>query len=313
MITDKITRLGVAVAVLGLGMFAACSEDNVASSYSETQTGKPIAEWAESYIPEQIKDDSHIGLCKAYVESAVETSKAVGDDEVVVDTGEVKIVGGSKCISELGINMKTRVQVVDGKGNPVEGARVSRDYCSDGDTSCQYIAGKDGYAYMGNQLVLTVGGSKPNYSITFESFSIRVFSPDSSLGLYGRVDFSEATIVEVEGDTLVELKKVVLEPLYKVKVYLDSLYSENDEKALKRDDVCHDSWTKAMWDVLNETRVDVSRIDVEDNSSYVYPSYRITKENCKNGYVVLYGLPEGTYKILIDGTDYELPPLEVKP
>jgi hypothetical protein len=307
MVINKITKLGVAVVVLGLGLFAACSEDNVASSYSETNTGKPIAEWAESYIPGQIKDDSHIGLCKSQAESAVEK------DEVVVDTGEVKIVGESKCISVLGFTMKTRVQVVDGKGNPVEGARVSRDYCSDGDSRCQYIAGKDGYAYMGDQIYLTVGGDKSDYSITYESFSIRVFSPDSSLGLYGRVDFSEATIVEVDGDTLVELKKIVVEPLYTVKVYLDSLHSESDSVTLKREDLCDDTWTKNMWQVLGGAYIDVYRTDVGRSSLYTYPSYWIDEESCKNGYVILYGLPEGTYKILIGGKDYELPPLEVKP
>jgi hypothetical protein len=307
MVINKITKLGVAVAVLGLGILVACSDDNVASSFSETNSGKPIAEWAASYIPGQIKEDSPIGLCKSQAESAVEK------DEVVVDTGEVKIVGESKCISVLGFTMKTRVQVVDGKGNPVEGARVSRDYCSDGDTSCQYIAGKDGYAYMGDQIYLTVGGDKSDYSITYESFSIRVFSPDSSLGLYGRVDFSEATIVEVDGDTLVELKKIVVEPLYTVKVYLDSLHSESDSVTLKREDLCDDTWTKKMWQVLGGAYIDVYRTDVGRNSLYTYPSYWIDEESCKNGYVILYGLPEGTYKILIGGKDYELPPLEVKP
>jgi hypothetical protein len=46
MIINKITKLSVAVAVLGFGILAACSDDNVASSFSETNTGKPIAEWA---------------------------------------------------------------------------------------------------------------------------------------------------------------------------------------------------------------------------------------------------------------------------
>ena len=44
MITDKITKMGVALAMLGLGLLAACGEDNVASSYSETQTGKPVVQ-----------------------------------------------------------------------------------------------------------------------------------------------------------------------------------------------------------------------------------------------------------------------------
>ena len=307
MVINKITKLSVAVAVFGLGILAACSDDNVASSFSETNSGTPIAEWAASYIPGQIKEDSPIGLCKSQAESAVEK------DDAVVDTGKVKISSTIKCVTELGFTMKTRVQVVDGKGNPVEGARVSRDYCSDGDTSCQYIADKDGYAYMGDQIYLTVGGDKSDYSITYESFSIRVFSPDSSLGLYGRVDFSEATIVEVDGDTLVELKKIVVEPLYTVKVYLDSLRSESDTVTLKREDLCDDTWTKNMWQVLGGAYIDVYRTDVGRNSLYTYPSYWIDEESCKNGYVMLYGLPEGTYKILIRGDDYELPPLEVKP
>lgn len=309
MILNKITTMVVVPAMLGLGMLAACSDgdNNVASSFSETNSGKPIAEWAASYIPGQIKEDSPIGLCKSQAESAVEK------DEVVVDTGDVKISSTINCVTVLGFTMKTRVQVVDGKGNPVEGARVSRDYCSDGDSRCQYIAGKDGYAYMGDQIYLTVGGDKSDYSITYESFSIRVFSPDSSLGLYGEVDFSEATIVEVDGDTLVELKKIVVEPLYTVKVYLDSLHSESDTVTLKRDDLCDDSWTKSMWEVLDGTSIDVYRTDVEDYWLYIYPRYVITEESCKNGYVILYGLPEGTYKILIGGKDYELPPLEVKP
>ncbi|MBR6453449.1 MAG: hypothetical protein IKS97_02535, partial [Fibrobacter sp.] len=108
MVINKITKLSVAVAVFGLGIFAACSDDNVASSFSETNSGKPIAEWAASYIPGQIKEDSPIGLCKSQAESAVEK------DEVVVDTGDVKISSTINCVTVLGFTMKTRVQVVDG-------------------------------------------------------------------------------------------------------------------------------------------------------------------------------------------------------
>ena len=44
MITDKIAKMGVAVAMLGLCVLTSCSENDgdVASSYSETQTGKPV-------------------------------------------------------------------------------------------------------------------------------------------------------------------------------------------------------------------------------------------------------------------------------
>ena len=311
MFTDKIAKICLAAALLGLGMLVACSGDNVASTYSETQTGTPIAEWAESYIPGQIDDDSHIGLCKKQAESDVEDGDVV-DDDIAADTGDVG-TAVVNCVSFLAFEMKTRVQIVDSEGNPVEGAKISYDYCSDGDSRCQYVADKDGYAYMGEQMYLTVGGSKPDYSIMYESFAFRVFSSDSSLGRYGRADFSEATIVEVDGDTLVELKKIVVEPLYTVKVYLDSLYSVSDEDTLEREELCHESWTKTMWETLDGTSVDVYRTDVEDYSLYIYPKYVITEEDCKNGYVVLYALPEGTYDFLIEGTDYNVPPLKVKP
>ena len=59
MTSNKFAKLVVAMAVFGLGLFTSCSESDggVASSYSETQTGKPvirpgmpIAELDTSYI-----------------------------------------------------------------------------------------------------------------------------------------------------------------------------------------------------------------------------------------------------------------------
>lgn len=212
MILNKILKIGAMLVVPSLGFFAACSnEDNVASSFSETNTGTPIAEWALSYIPGLINENLHIGSCGSLAKSAVD------DDEVVVDTGDVKIASTIACVSVLELVMKARVQVVDGKDNPVEGATVIKNYCSDGNSSCQYITDKDGYAYMGNQPYLTIGDDKPDYAITYETLQLRVFSSDSSLGFYGEVEFSEATVVEVAGDTVVDLKKIVLEPLYTVK------------------------------------------------------------------------------------------------
>ena len=43
MILNKILKICAVLAVPSLGLFAACSsEDNVASSFSETNTGKPV-------------------------------------------------------------------------------------------------------------------------------------------------------------------------------------------------------------------------------------------------------------------------------
>ena len=44
MVFDKVAKLGVAMAMLGLVVLTSCSENDngMASSYSETQTGKPV-------------------------------------------------------------------------------------------------------------------------------------------------------------------------------------------------------------------------------------------------------------------------------
>ena len=286
MILNKILNIGAMLVVPSLGFFASCSnEDNVASSFSETNSGTPIAEWVASHIPDQIKDDSHVGLCKSQAESTV--------DEGVTDS----IHYVATCVSVLGFSMKTRVQVVDGKGNPIEGVTVSKSYCSSGNRSCQHITDKDGYAYIGEELYLTVSGSKSDYRYNYESLKLRVFSADSSLGAYVYSDFSEATLVPVDSESVLELKKIVADPLYSVKVYLDSLYTENGETVLDREYLCHEDWTEVMWKTLGGESIDISRTDVEDPSLYDYLRYEITQESCKNGYVVLYALPEGTYQI----------------
>ena len=47
--------------------------------------------------------------------------------------------------------------------------------------------------------------------------------------------------------------------------------------------------------------------------SSFYPRRRVTEEDRKNGYMTMYGLPVGTYTILIDETFYDFTPLVVKP
>ena len=45
MFTDKMSKMSLAAALLGLGMLTACSDDDgsMASSFSETNSGTPIA------------------------------------------------------------------------------------------------------------------------------------------------------------------------------------------------------------------------------------------------------------------------------
>ena len=128
MITSKITKLGLAVAVLGLGILAACSEDNVASSFSETNTGKPVekvgtlADMSASEV-RKIIDNNKLESCGSKVKKAALAKEA--DD---ADTNGV-IVAQPVCETIYALNMDTRAQVVDVEGKPVAGATVYKGNC----------------------------------------------------------------------------------------------------------------------------------------------------------------------------------------
>ena len=46
--------------------------------------------------------------------------------------------------------------------------------------------------------------------------------------------------------------------------------------------------------------------------SVFYPCHKVIEEDRKNGDMVMYGLPEGTYNIVIDGTYYSFSPVIIK-
>ena len=52
MITDKISKLGVALAMLGLGLLDACSDNNVASSYSDKSSAVASRDRLRSQFPD---------------------------------------------------------------------------------------------------------------------------------------------------------------------------------------------------------------------------------------------------------------------
>jgi len=332
MITSKITKLGLAVAVLGLGILAACSDDNVASSFSETNTGKPV----EQLGPLAELDTS---LVRKYVNEGDlgcgTLAKSAAEEDSVVDTNDVFVFVRSMCGShkDIYLYMDARAQVVDVKGNPVAGATVYERSCSYEDKSCQHVTDKEGYFYMDSVNFLTylenLSKKNPKYSYVpeFQTIQLRALSADTSLGANVFLSFASAKVVAIDGKLYAELKQIVLEPVYTAKVYLDSLFAVNDETTPESEKTFNDRWNWEMKKNIGEEGEGIC-VDLEDGldspmeydekeGGYpmsFYPCQKVTEEDYKNGYVVLFGLPEGTYQLVIGGRgEGSLPHIEVKP
>ena len=298
-----ITKLGVAVAVLGLGILAACSDNNVASSYSETNTGKPVeqkgllAELDTSLVHKKVSGEN---ICVDSVDDELYEGPMLlrknNPEDSVMTWGRVMC----RPHKDIYFFMNARAQVVDAKGKPMAFAKVYEGVCDYDDSKCQYTTDKDGYFYMDSVNYLTYWENdfakepKNAYIEDFRSLQLRAISADSSLGANVYSSFLNASVVAIDGKLVAELEKIVVEPVYSAKVYLNKSIKEG---------------------IKNGENICVEKKGEDDKSSPMsfYPCQRVTDEDYKNGYVILYGLPEGTYNILIGGVDYEIPSLEVKP
>ena len=333
MITNKITKMAAVLAIFGLGIFAACSSgDNVASSFSETNTGKPV----EQLGPLAELDTS---LVRKYVSEGGmgcgTLAKSAAEEDSVVDTNDTFIFIRSACGShkDIYLYMDARAQVVDVKGNPVVEATVYEEFCSFEDKSCQHVTDKEGYFYMDSVNFLTYlenlekGNPKYSYIPEFQTIQLRVLSADTSLGAIVFLSFARANVVAIDGKLFAELKQIVLEPVYTAKVYLDSLFAVNDETTPESEKPFNDRWN---WEMKKNIGEDGEGICVDLDDGLEIPSYydekeggspkrffpcqKVTEEDYKNGYVVLFGLPEGKYQLVIGGReDPYLPHIEVKP
>lgn len=333
MILNKILKICAVLAVPSLGLFAACSsEDNVASSFSETNTGKPVeqlgplAELDTSLVRKYVNEG---GLgCGTLAKSAAEEGSAA-------DTSDIFLFARSKCGShkDIYLYINARAQVVDVDGKPVVGATVYEEHCSFEDKSCQHVTDSEGYFYMDSVNFLTylenLAKNNPKYSYIpkFQSIQLRALSADSSLGANVFLSFASAHVVGIDGKLYAELKQIVLEPVYTAKVYLDSLYAVIDETTPESDKPYIEEWNKEMKEYIGKDGEGIC-VDLEGGlgspmeydekeGGYpmsFYPCQKVTEEDYKNGYVVLFGLPEGTYQLVI-GSIWEryLPHIEVKP
>ena len=300
MITNKITKLGAALAMLGLGLLAACGENNVASSYSETQTGKPvirpgmpIAELDTTYI-RKIVDEGGNG-CHVLAKSAadVESDGVTQVDSSVSDTIVMIARYTCKDYNDIHLFIKTRAQVVDDAGAPVVGVIVYEKDCSFDDKSCQHVTDKDGYFYIDSvnfQTYYQNESKNPKYAYAprYHEIQLRALSADSNFGALVSLNFADATVESVDDIAVADLGKIVVEPVYSAKVYLDSLFATVDENTPESDKPYIEEWNETMKKNLEEKGI---------CASGYFPCYKAYEEDYKNGYIVMFGLPEGTYQI----------------
>lgn len=298
MITDKITKMGVALAMLGLGLLAACGDTNVASSYSETQTGKPvirsgmpIAELDTTYIRKIIDEggDGCLVLAKSAVD--VESDDVTEIDSAVTETTIVMARFTCKSYNDIHLFIKTRAQVVDDAGAPVVGAIAYEKDCSFEDKSCLHVTDKDGYFYIDSVNFLTylqMDNPKNTYLPEYQIIQLRAISADSNFGALVSLNFADATVESVDDVAVADLGKIVVEPVYSAKVYLDSLFATVDENTPESDKPYIEEWNETMKKNLEEKGI---------CASGYFPCYKAYEEDYKNGYIVMFGLPEGTYQI----------------
>ena len=339
MILDKITKLGVAVAVLGLGILVACSDgdNNVASSFSETNTGKPVekvgtlADLGASETRKLIEQND-LESCNSRAKKSHLAKEAFDADT------NVTIGVAMACETIYALNMDTRAQVVDVEGKPVAGATVYKGSCDFDYERCRYVTDENGYFYMDGEMYLTLEPTGLN--VEFETLQLHVLSADTSLGANVFSSFASADVVNVDGKQYAELKQIVLEPVYTAKLYFDSLFVEIDEKMNEEDKTDIEEFNHRLTEMIDgedlveicaekeggwpsanyyDNKEDVFHHYDEEEGAFplhMYPCQKVTKEDYKNGYVVLFGLPEGKFQALVSGWwSYEkyFPQIVVKP
>lgn len=298
MFIKKLTKTGLAFAVLGIGMFVGCGGDNgsTASTSSETNSGIPIADLDTSLVRWNVVDGNP---CSDLL------------DEAHVLAKKTYAFGRSMCgaYADIYMYMNARVRVVDAAGNPVVGADVYEGRCAYGDEGCHYTTDKEGYAYLDsvNFLIymekdegaLEKLGPDKAYEPVYQELQLRAISADSSLGANVFSYFARAHVVMIDGEPVAELKKIIVEPVYSAKLYLDSIYLHEEEEW------CHDrpdeSIAEAGFGICVQVEHGILSLHYErDNLPYdFYPCQVVTEEDKKNGYVNIYGLPEGNYEYAI--------------
>jgi len=228
------SKIGLGAAILGLGILSACGdkESGVASSYSETNTGTPIAQLDTAGIAKEVHER---GKCGDFGEDGLNTSSngltmsslAMFEDS---STTVQKTVSGREYVDiafiDCGVNgyttfhMPVRGQVVDKNGLPVANATVQSSMCSLLGESCEYKTDQSGFFYDKNIIFMTYeqvdvlyadnGEWGSDYIANYRYFYVGAESADKSLGGNIQGSFEDCEVIEIEGTKYVNLGKIVL-------------------------------------------------------------------------------------------------------
>ena len=239
--------------------------------------------------------------------SNVETTTVVSGDSKQLSTDDDEFIARPECggtYRDILLYINSRVRVVDSDGNPMVGAKVYKDRCAYDDMGCQYVTDSDGYAYIDSVNFLTYwekyegaleeAGPEKAYARIYERLQLRAISADSSYGANIYASYSRASFVELNGEQVAELRPIALEPVYTTKLYLDSIHVLSSEGA---DEFIEENGFGICVNVKHA--YDIYVYAEELLPSYFYPCQMVTEEDKKNGYVMVYGLPENVYWISI--------------
>ena len=318
MFINKLTKTGLAFALLGLGMFVGCSDEgsSTASTLSETNSGMPIAQLDTSLF-EKTFSDGKDGCSTIEVDSdtlnALAKRRSEDDELSPVKTLEGTWVDGygrAMCGSfdDIYLYADVKGRALDAAGKPLANALVyTEKNCWPYDSNCQAITtDAEGYFYFERvnflsyleMNVVPAGSFKSvaegdmEHVPFYNDIPLRIISEDKKYGVNENTDFAEAHMIESDAGVIINVGDIKLLPAYSVDVPLDSLYFEDyvdgefveipAEEALK-----------------NEVFLNISNVECYYlNHCFNWaPNPRVTMEDVERGYITVDGLPEGTYEV----------------
>ncbi|MBQ3715781.1 MAG: carboxypeptidase regulatory-like domain-containing protein [Fibrobacter sp.] len=329
MFINKLTKTGLAFALLGLGMFVGCSDEgsSTASTLSETNTGNPsVASLDTADFEKKFGDGKSSCVIEAL---AKKTSKVEDDEEEIeykVDTlttlegSQVIGWGQLACGADNNIYLYADVKgrVVDPSGKPLANAKVyTETSCSPYVDDCQWFTtDDDGYFYMESVNFLTYeegfpiyadstkaartkdGEAKMEHIPVFKNSPARIISDDKKFGTNESLRFDEASMIKVDGRNILDVGNVTLEPAFSVNVPLDSIYFRVIEEHNDDWDVVDAPVEKAL---ERGVYLSIHSMDCYNvNKCYTWtPDIKISLEDVERGYITVDALPENTYDLML--------------
>ena len=319
MIANKIIKMAAVSIMLGLGMLTACSDDNgsTASSFSETNSGKPVAVLDTSLFEKTFSDGKN--SCSEDIETdtihILAKSASEYEEPYSVMTLEGTWVDGygrAMCGSfdDIYLYADVKGRALDAAGKPLANALVyTEKNCMPYDSKCQAVTtDAGGYFYLERvnflsyleMQVVPVGSNKKvgeaewEHVPSYNDIPLRIISEDKKYGVNENTDFAKAHMIESDAGVIIDVGDIKLLPAYSVDVPLDSLYFEDyvdgefveipAEEALKNEVF------------LNIRDVECYYLNYGFNWA---PNPRVTMEDVERGYITVDGLPEGTYEVLL--------------